>query len=121
MSTTLSLNSDDSIMVTTYFGGQDRGRCHTFRVKSGDRIFVMDGTENELVEALMNYFEIEVESGNVMPMAENRRGPLIQKLDPELEKLLDEEEEIAKRTKQKIHPGDELVIHDIPVVVEFLD
>lgn len=115
MATTLSLNSTDTIMVTTYWGGVDRGRCYTFHVKSGDIKFTMDGNEAELVEALMNYYEIKVEPASMMPDPDNR-GALIPETDPELEKLLDEEEEIARRTVSSPNPtsyGHELTEQDL--------
>jgi hypothetical protein len=90
MATTLSLNSSNSIMVTTYWDG-DRGRCYTFHIKSGNSKFVMDGTESELIEALMNYFEIEVEGAGTMPDPDNRwPQPKPADLQVELLKITDE-------------------------------
>lgn len=61
MTTTVSLNSNDTIMVTTYFGGSAQGRCYTIRLRLGDKELVTTLNEDEFFEMVLNYnddFEI---------------------------------------------------------------
>lgn len=46
MATTVSLNSSDSIRVTTYYGGVGRGRCYLFSTDDSSATL----TEGELLK-----------------------------------------------------------------------
>lgn len=98
MSTSLSLNSRDTVGVTTFFGGNNRGTCYQFHFEfsgrvSGFRVNV-ELTEDQLFEALMNS-KGTFSADTTGTIAYDNRG---QTDDPELQKLLDEEEEIARQT-----------------------
>lgn len=61
MATTKSLNSEDSVYVTTFYGGADRGRCYTFTQNiDGRRVKT---TVNELELQAMLWLTSRSETG----------------------------------------------------------
>lgn len=94
MATTLSLNSDDSIMITTFWGGDQRS--YTIHMFIGGMEMTTTLTEIEFFEMVVNYND-DIEISKFISKPEVTRYYQRAK-DPELEKLLDEEEAIQKRT-----------------------
>ena len=54
MATTKSLNNDDSVWVTTFFGGPASGRCYTFTVVLNGRKLSKVVTEKDFFWMLKN-------------------------------------------------------------------
>lgn len=60
MATTLSLNSADNIMITTFYGGNGEGRCYTIHMFIGPLEFKATLTEAEFIEMVVGYAETGV-------------------------------------------------------------
>jgi len=113
MAQTLTLNSDSSIMITTFWGGAENGRSYTIHLFIGELELETTLNEEQFFEMVINYNDdIEVSKFVAKPEAVNMKyrsastpslsSTLLDEVkkvaghvDPDLQVLLDEEEEIA--------------------------
>jgi len=73
MANTLSLNSNDTIMITTFWGGE-QGRSYTIHLFIGEHEFKTTLNEEDFFEMVINYNDdVEIEKFISKPEAINRQ------------------------------------------------
>jgi hypothetical protein len=105
MATTLSLNNNSSVWVTTFYGGEYKGTCFTITKQCGDsqvsRTFTMTDLENML------FREGGTVSGLVKPDFDNGRDPLRLMGDVEQLNVIDKMIETRQAEQKKVFQPNE--------------
>lgn len=82
MANTVSLNSDDSVYVTTFYGGEERGRCYTITVNSEKGTVPQRAFRTVTEEELFSILGANQEGSDGLVVEDNGERPLFDNRSP---------------------------------------